>query len=486
MPLVILSLWIVSVCLAVVSGEAATLPELESLLTRYHFAATDVGYLVFDPTTGEILAAQQPDTPRIPASTTKTATMLAALQILGQDYRFETPLLVSGEVREGVLRGNLYLRGGGDPTLTTDDLREFVTALRGAGISRVAGSFLFDDTLLARTTQIDARQPLAVSYNPGVSALTLNYNRVLLRWQREPHTAAFVTSVLSPAAGGLVAVDAIETGSLPNGFDERVKFLHDARALDRWFLSPQLSARGEEMLPVKIAPGRIAALVFQSLCRQQGIELPPPQAGVVPSAARVLSVHHSEPLAHIATGVLRYSNNLAAELIGQMAARRLQGRTDSLRDSATRLAEWYHHLLPQTDWQGFISVNHSGLTSVSRHSPRQMAAILRSGWLRPSHEARIGNLLPPLSWSRPDRETEARVRAKSGTMSYADGLVGFLTTASNRQLGFVVLITDFAQRAALDAAFDPRISDPPPAARAWTERAKDLERVLIRTWILHY
>jgi len=286
-----------SVALLVASSVQATpLPELGRLLVRSHFAAEDVGYLLFDPADGRTVASHQADVPRIPASTAKVATLIAALQILGDDYRFETSVFATGQVEADTLHGDVYLRGGGDPTLTTDDLRELVTALQQAGIVRISGGFIFDESFLIRTGEIESRQPIAASYNPGISALSLNYNRIQLRWKREPDAEGFATTVVSLAAGGNVPVEGIGTGGLPRGFDARIKFLHDGAAMDRWLLSPTLPARGQEMLPIKADPGRVAALLFRTLCQQQGIDLPIPRRGVVPAGARVLHTHRSEPL----------------------------------------------------------------------------------------------------------------------------------------------------------------------------------------------
>src|SRR5207244_3895614 len=101
-------------------GQTTPSPTLERLLPQYGFADADVGCLLFDPATGSMLEAHRPDEPRIPASTTKVTTLIAALQILGADYRFATSLFATGAVNAGTLQGSIYLRGGGDPTLTTD------------------------------------------------------------------------------------------------------------------------------------------------------------------------------------------------------------------------------------------------------------------------------------------------------------------------------------------------------------------------------
>lgn len=467
-------------------GQTTPSPILERLLPQYGFADADVGCVLFDPATGDTLEAHRPDEPRIPASTTKVTTLIAALQILGVDYRFATSLFATGEVNAETLHGSIYLRGGGDPTFTTDDLQEFVSALQRAGVKRITGSFAFDESFLPSMREINAQQPIAASYNPGLSALSVNYNRIQLRWKHQPGGEGFTTTILSPADGGAVPLQAIGTGLLPRGLDRRITFLPDGADLDRWLLSPTLPTQGQVELPIKTDPGRITALLFHALCWQRGIILPTPQSATVPAGARILYAHRSEALPEIVAGVLRYSNNLSAELIGQVATRTLSGRPLPLPASAAVLTDWYRRTLTNTNWQGFFSANHSGLSSATRHSPRQVADILRYGWTLPVGRSTFPQLLPLLRWEREDNHGATVVRAKSGTMDYADGLIGFLTTTQGQQLGFVILLTDFPRRTALDATFDVRLSDSSPEARAWTERAKALERALITDWIAQY
>ncbi|MBI3796347.1 MAG: D-alanyl-D-alanine carboxypeptidase/D-alanyl-D-alanine-endopeptidase [Deltaproteobacteria bacterium] len=459
---------------------------LDRLLSQYEFADADIGSLLFDPTNGYILEAHRPDELRIPASTSKVVTLIAALQILGTDYRFATSLLITGEVNAGTLHGDIYLRGGGDPTFTTDDLREFVSALRRVDIKRITGRFAFDESFLPATREINAQQPIAVSYNPGLSGLSINYNRILLRWKHKPRSPAFIASVVSPAEGGAVPLEGMSIGPLPRDLDHHIPFLLDGTTMDRWLLSSTLPAQGQVELPLKAAPGRITAILFRTLCRQQGIDLPIPQSATAPAGARVLYMHQSETLPGIVAGVLRYSNNLSAELIGQVAIRTLRGHPLPLLESAAVLTDWYRQTLPHTDWNGFFRANHSGLSNATRHSPRQMADILRYGWTLPVGKSTFPQLLPPPHWEREDNHSATVVRAKSGTMDYADGLIGFLTTTQGRQLGFVILLTDFPRRAALDANFDVRVTESSPAARAWTERAKALEQALVTDWIAQY
>ena len=464
----------------------------EVLLERSGLPNEDIGYLLFDPVTGHVIEEHRADEPRVPASTTKVMTTIAALKILGEDYSFQTSLLTSGEVVEGVLHGNVYLRGGGDPTLTTDDLRDLAVALQDTGINNVTGSFIFDDTLLIHTDQIDRKISMTAPYNPGVSALSVNYNRIQLHWEAKPRKGSAAPGAYSHAKGGTVPVDAITIGQQAEEFDTNIAFLHEATnhggpPLDRWLLSPKLPPQGWIGLPVRLDPGRITALLFRTICRQKGIELPLPEAAATPATAQVLATHWSEPLPEIVSKVLRFSNNLAAELLGLMASRKLSARPLPLRESAATLTNWYLRQLPDAPWQGFHLANHSGLSSATRMTPKQLAAILRVGWALSVGQSTFSQLLWPPMWERMKNDpAHVAVRAKSGTMNYADGLAGFLTTRQGQQLGFVVLITDFPQRIAQDETQDVRATAAEPERNGWTRRAKILEKNLVTNWIARY
>jgi D-alanyl-D-alanine carboxypeptidase/D-alanyl-D-alanine-endopeptidase (penicillin-binding protein 4) len=228
----------------------------------------------------------------------------------------------------------------------------------------------------------------------------------------------------------------------------------------------------------------VAAELLASLAKQADIRLPAPTRGAVPPGAREIARHESPRLVTIVEGLLRYSNNLTAELIGLAASHRLSGEGLALEPSARRLAAWWQDRLPETSFRGFVAANHSGLSSVTRHSPRQLAAILRYG--------RSGAAGAPFEQLLHTREIagqagdgaapEAIVHAKTGTLLYADGLVGFLTDRRGRELGFVILLTDLDARARLDAGRDVRIAVSPPEATDWTARAKALERALVTRW----
>ncbi|HBV39670.1 MAG TPA: D-alanyl-D-alanine carboxypeptidase/D-alanyl-D-alanine-endopeptidase, partial [Erwinia sp.] len=85
----------------------------------------------------------------LPASTMKVITALAALLQLGPDYRFHTQLESKGSVSNGTLKGDLVARFGGDPTLTRQDLRNMVTALKKQGVDHIQGNLVIDTSVFA-------------------------------------------------------------------------------------------------------------------------------------------------------------------------------------------------------------------------------------------------------------------------------------------------------------------------------------------------
>ena len=278
---------------------------------------------------------------------------------------------------------------------------------------------------------------------------------------------------------------------MPRGVQSDFSFTLDGGNRDRWLLSRQLPAQGFKELPVRRAPGQVAASLFRTYCLQRGIILPQPQAAPAPANARLLYTHDSQPLPAILSGMLLYSTNLSAELIGLVTSRRLRDLPLSIADSAALLTDWYQRRLPHTDWTGFVSMNHSGLSSRSRHSPRHLTAILYNGATPTSEQTGHGGpetlppplaLLPQPKWKNEWAELGEKVRAKSGTMSYADGLTGILTTHKGHRLGFALLVTDFARRAAFDAARHTEKIQTPPEAEAWTERVKAFEQALLSHW----
>ena len=385
--------------------------------------------------------------------------------------------------------------------------RQFLNA-RGGMLRLIASSFEPGDTPATAPQELhDDRQPIAVSYNPGVSALTVNFNVVEVSWARTPDTGELTGFALSRSDTLDVAAESIAFQAMPQPLSKKIPFLldragavagqtniaaQDSLVGERWLLSPTLPKEGEAVLPVK-SPALNAAMIFRRLAADQGIALPLPEPAVAPAQGlRLLAEHGSVALDRVAALVLRYSNNLSAELVGLAATRVIGGPTDDLGRSGQALAGWLTQRIPWADWRGFVAANHSGLSSESRMTPRQAMAILQYAWGVRGEQFDLYALLAPVRWSddlnedRGEEETELAVRAKSGTLWYARALVGYMLTANGRTLGFALFVSDPAERAALDARMNVDELAEVPGARAWMKRAKELEKALVTRWAKGY
>lgn len=463
------------------------------LIAEAGFPLDQVGYVLFDPVKGTLVASHNLDQAFIPASVEKVPTLLAALAVLGPEHRFETAVIASRQPKGALLDGDLFLKGGGDPFLTTDDVLNFVLALKDQGLAEVAGGFYFDDAALPRLTEINPRQPVAVPYNPGLSALNVNFNIVELSWERAADSGLPVGSALSRSDTLDVAADAILFAPLAEPVSKKIPYLLDREAKEgeRWLLSPTLPKKGEARLPVK-APGYNAAMIFRRLAAEQGLALALPLAGSAPGDGTLLQLHRSAELARIAQLVLRYSNNMSAELVGLATSQKLGAAPQDLASSGALLTRWLKEQMPRVDWSGFVAANHSGLSADSRMTPRQMMAILSYAQAMTGQGIDLYALLAPVRWTkelqegRGETDTELVVRAKSGTIHFSRALAGYMLTEQGRRLGFVVFIGDPALRSAYDAVLNVDELAEVPGARDWMKRARALEQVLVTRWVTGY
>jgi D-alanyl-D-alanine carboxypeptidase/D-alanyl-D-alanine-endopeptidase (penicillin-binding protein 4) len=448
-----------------------------TLVRRRGFQPGDVGYHLTAPD-GSVLAAANADRSFIPASVGKLPTALAALEILGGDHRFRTRLASAAPIADGRLQGDLVLVGGGDPLLGPDDLLALCQGLRRAGVRAVAGGFRYDASRYAAREMIRRDQPEDKRYNPPVSALSLDFNRVQVQWRRR---AGRTQAWSLPDLPG-IALGAARPGEVPVG---QVW----TRGPDGWELDPQARQVGRATLPLP-RPARATAQLTRRLCDRVGVALPPPEPGIAPPNARDLAAQASPPLTEVVQRMLLYSNNLVAELVGLAAARRLTGQALDLPEAARLLGDWLASTVPGADWSSYAPDNMSGLSSQARATPAQLTALLRYAHGKRYGSARrsLMSLLPAAGgagtlsgrMTRPD--TAFDVWAKTGTMHFASGLAGYILGPDGGTRAFAVLVNDQALRRRYDA--DPRRRDGRWTAELypWRSRAKALESDLVRLW----
>ncbi len=445
----------------------------QDIITREKLSGS-VSYAVIDAQTGAWLECENEKLATPPASTAKAITALYALDALGSGHQFKTVLCATGGVVGGEVQGDLVLIGGGDPTLDTDALAGMAASLREAGIIGVKGTFKVFEGSLPVVARIDPEQPDHVGYNPGVSGIALNFNRVHFEWKRGTGgyrvTMDGRTEKYRPAVA--MAVMAVRDRNAP------VYTYEDAGGRDNWTVARgALGKGGARWLPVR-KPGLYAGDVFATLAGAHGIRLGKPVIIEELPFGQPLVTHKSPPLWIILRDMLKFSTNVTAEMIGLSASVKRLGQVADLRASAAEMNRWCREALGMRAPQ---LVDHSGLGDDSKMTTLDMACALMK-----AHDSPLRPILKRVAMrdakGRPAKTHPLVVDAKTGTLNFVSGLAGYVTAPDGRIMAFAILAADQAARAKIARAD----REGPPGARNWNRRAKRVQQALMERWGVLY
>ena len=385
----------------------------------------------------------QSENPFIPASLTKIFTAFYALEVLGADYRYETKLFKKGTLKDGVFIGDLYLKGFGDPTLTMARLMDMVLDLKKEGITKVEGNFFYDESHLPSIALLSNFGLGDQTYNPGVSALNLEFNRITIHKSGDLRTKRALFETMPPMAHFHIEKT---DESLP--LDKRFEFSPESGG-EVWNVSNKLKYGTYEDIPVR-RPSRRTAEVFKYLASLWSIELPPPRPGVTPKSASLVSKELSQPLLKILALTLEFSNNLYAEQILLTATGK-----QYIDEAGKALTTWLKKNTPSCD---LPLINGSGLTSEHQIKAKCLTDFLYRNALT-SHQSRGFMSLLSINgnsgWLRNrlrDPETSFRLWAKTGSLDYIDNVAGILFARSGKQFAFTLSFFDKQKRALMDEA----------------------------------
>ncbi|MGH1577392.1 D-alanyl-D-alanine carboxypeptidase/D-alanyl-D-alanine endopeptidase [Planktotalea sp.] len=430
-----------------------------------------VGFAVADLNTGKLLETNNAAKGLPPASTAKSITALYALDTLGAGYRFATHISTNGSIAGGVVSGDLFLIGGGDPTLDTNALANMAAKLKALGIREVRGNFYYVENTLPNLREVDNSQPDHVSYNPAISGLNLNFNRVHFEWRRAGNGYSVEMDARSDKHRPKVYISKMQIAAR----DLPVYTYKDGGRFDQWSVARgALGKGGSRWLPVR-KPGLYAADVFQTFARSHGIVLKTPQRSTKRPKSRALVTHTSAQLSTILRDMLKYSTNLTAEVVGLTATRKRGGRSNSLKASAGEMSRWANSTLKM----GNASfADHSGLSDASKVTAQGMV----NAMLVARRRAGFAELLKPFAMRDANRKIiknhPIKVNAKTGTLNFVSALSGYMVAPDGKQLAFSMICADTNRRRGIKDAD----KEAPRGGRDWNRRAKALQQKLIERW----
>ena len=206
--------------------------KLAKALQAPHVAQSRTGALAVDLATGLPVYSHNLTLPLIPASNEKLAVTYAALHAFGPAYRFETQVVAEGEQEGALWRGDLVLKGYGDPTLSSLRLNALAAQIRGYGITRVTGRLVGDESFFdSKRTAPGWKSWFFINESPPLSALTADRGRYRGRTSGNPAQAAaelFREALLAAGVSitGRTVVGKATDGALPLASSSSLPLLH--------------------------------------------------------------------------------------------------------------------------------------------------------------------------------------------------------------------------------------------------------------------
>jgi serine-type D-Ala-D-Ala carboxypeptidase/endopeptidase (penicillin-binding protein 4) len=418
--------------------------DLSSMIARARSGKW--GVLVVSLSTGDTLFGRNPDQQLLPASTMKLFTSSLALDRFGADGKFRTVVLRAGSLgSDGVLHGDLVLRGAGDPTLAGKQLDDggeppmdtLARQIAAAGVKRVTGAIVGDASAFLDSHVPDGWRTryLQASYAARVSALSFNENKITIVVR--PSGARAELSFV-PAVSGVPVSNNVKVAPSSQGARIGVRQDSTGRLVVSGWIGAQSTQRDYQVMvegPELFAAGALrAALVAQGVAVDGQV-----RAGTSPGDAVSIATFDSPPLQKIVTQMNGESNNHFAELLFRDAARSA-GAPGSAENGNILLRRFLYEKADVAPTAVFAA-DGSGLSTLDRVTPRAMVLLL--GYVRKAPWGSVLEQSLPVAGETETlrhrmRHTSAmgNLHAKTGTTNDVASLGGYVTAKNGEQLAF--------------------------------------------------
>jgi len=424
-------------------------PSLRQAMKKAGLPDDALAALVAPVEGGAPLLALGAQRPMNPASVMKLVTTYAAVDLLGPAHLWRTGFYVDGTVDQGLLRGNLHIRGGGDPKFVMERIAAALQAVHEAGVTVVRGDIVLDQSAFA----VPPADPAAFDgerlrpYNVAPEALLVNFKAVVMGFVPDPAAGVARVTHEPPLAG--LAVDATvplsnaACGDWRTGLQAR---FDDPNAVR--FAGSYPASCGERPWPVAyVAPDQYAVRALEGMWRAGGGLLTgTTRLGPVPPQARLLLDAPSLPLADIVADINKHSNNVMAQQVFLTLAAS-PGTPATFERARQRVDRWW-----QTRWGGQAPApvldNGSGLSRDERITAQGLLALLRDAAAHPSGDV-LRQSLPVAGVDGTAARMGERgvmklalgnARIKTGSLRDVVAVAGYVQARNGRQLVVVGLV----------------------------------------------
>lgn len=417
--------------------------------------------MVKDLTDGKVVEQYRPTSPATPASVTKLLTTAAALETLGENFRFSTKVMYSGELINGVLHGDLIISGNIDPTLGAPDkkipmaqsatalMNEWVAHLHRKGIHSINGRIIADMSKLSNEGYNPnwPDEDIGNYYAPAIWGL--NYMRNTLEIYLNSGSMGSRAEVLRvfPEVEGLD----VQSTVMCSRTTRDLAYVSGAAMGNERLLTGEIpSDKGAFLVKGDLPnPGlQLAKDLQQAIEAAGGTVSGQPQFVLKSAAAGVplkrAFIHHSQPLREIIKVTNHESNNLYAEALGLYLASRYHSHATAKHASQHLYSYWSNRHMPM---KGCVLDDCCGLAPSNKLTANMLVELLERMHKGKQHKAwyaslptsgKTGTLTSFLDGTR----LEGKVHAKSGTISGTKCFAGYIERPNGKVWAFAVLASD--------------------------------------------
>jgi serine-type D-Ala-D-Ala carboxypeptidase/endopeptidase (penicillin-binding protein 4) len=410
-----------------------------------------VGIVVQDTSKAQPLFAYDAYRSRSPASVMKLVTTFAALEMLGPDYRWKTEAYLGGPLVDGELRGDLILKGYGDPKITVEQWQSFIGDLRAKGLATIDGDLVLDRSLFALPPYDPAafdHEPLK-PYNVGPDALLVNFKS--LKLTLAPDANGTGVSVRAEPPLDVVTLGApppISNGDCAEGRMRITPSIddHGDRAAIAFTGSYPLSCGEHDWWLAMLDHPHYVRAMFETYFRAAGGRL---AGGLkerrVPAGAAPFAVLESPPLADIVRDVNKLSNNVMARQIFLTLATKSSPPPATPAKAVDAVRRWLK--ARKLAMPGLVLDNGSGLSRHERNTPIGLNRLLLAAdasRVREDFERSLAVAAIDGTVERRFRDGDVAGQAllKTGSLEGVRALAGYVLDPNGRRFTVVAIVND--------------------------------------------
>jgi len=424
------------------AGDALPAP-VQRVLDGHGLDAGDLSIHVQELGSGREVLAHNADTPRNPASVLKLLTTFAALDELGPAHTWRTDVYLDGQLENGVLAGDLVLRGGGDPYLVQERFWLLLRELRRRGLERIDGDLVLDTGYFSPTPEDRAafdNQPLR-AYNVTPHALLVNFN--VVRFWFEPAAEGVLVDMEPPLANLRVDNRLQPAAGRCRGYQRGIAVRARRAEREVTFSGEFPAACGRYSLARSVLGHEDFVFgLFTALWREMGGEF---GGGLVvaetPADAERFFTMTSLPLGEVIRSINKYSNNvMTRQLLYTLGAGRY-GPPGTEEKGRRAIAAWLAE-------RGFrfpelVLENGAGRSREARITARHMTALLAAAWASPwMPEFAASMAISGMDGTYGRRRGAAiagRARLKTGSLDHVSTLAGYLQADDGTRYAVTIL-----------------------------------------------